>query len=272
MVPGRYASCASHAPYLAHTLTGPTFAPTSRGMWTADFRDVVFQANPFLQVPEATERHAPELLLPQEDRVIGTCIINGPMVRRCFGREALAAVGNRSVICSGVLLGTPRAYTALSAIASLVRRCPLDKMSDQASLNYVVYSREGNAKLVEALRQKKEGETAEGGEGERGRKLAEPLRIAMQPRGAGYTNTVGTFKGAHKVLQFEREHMRGGVILNEDATVSAVIHQFDRMLKSTGPTAVHRDLGRTDQVLRIRAVDDALGGPRPNTSWLPNGA
>ena len=241
-----------------------------QSLWTADFRDVVFQADPFLQVPNAAERQAPELLLPQEDRIIGKCIINGPMVQRCFGREALAAIGNRSVICSGVLLGTPRAYTALSVIASLVRRCPLDKMSDQASLNYVIYSRDGNAKLVNALRHNKEGDTTDGG-GE-ARALAEPLRIAMQPRGAGYTNTVGTFKGMERVLRFEREHMRGGVILNEDATVSAVVHQFDRMLKSTGPTAVHRDQGRTDKVLRILAIDDALGGSRPNTSWLPNGA
>ena len=131
-------------------------AATYRWCLAADFRDVFFQADPFAATVVGSASLAagpdhgftplrghhdgrPELLLPLEERVIGTCPINGMMTRRCFGRAALAAMANRTVVCSGVLLGTPAAYAALRIIASLVHRCPLDKMSDQAALNFALY-------------------------------------------------------------------------------------------------------------------------------------
>lgn len=116
----------------------------------ADFRDVFFQSNPFANLPqhsgsfhEVERPHAnrkkggvqqaptPELLLPLESRVIGTCPHNSYMMRRCFGKPAVAAIGANPVICSGVIMGTPAAYAVLRRIATLVRRCPFDKMSDQ---------------------------------------------------------------------------------------------------------------------------------------------
>ena len=47
-----------------------------------------------------------------------------------------------------------------------------------------------------------------------------------------------------------------------------VVHQYDRILKSTGATGVY---GRSDALLRLRAVDDALG-ERPDALWLAAGA
>ena len=227
-----------------------------------DFRDVFFQTNPFEHVmrvdPDTVT--GPELVLPLEDRVIGTCTINGPMIRRCFGKDVLREIGNRSVLCSGVILGTPSAYAALRIIGSLVHSCPMDKMSDQASLNYAILSHEGWSKLSAELA-KHEGARPRG-----------PLRVLMETRGAGFANTVGSFKGADRTMQFEREHMRDGLILNNDHSVSPVVHQYDRLLKSTGPGAVHLNMGKSDRMLQLKAINDALGGPRANASWLPAGA
>ena len=204
-------------------------------------------------------------------------------MRNCFGRAALQEIRNHSVICSGVLLGTPAAFAALSVIATLVRGCRLDKMSDQvrapcalllssasltlhirrwslsssatlppttflsadqASLNYAIYHPDG----LMGGRQ---------------------LRSVRQPRGTGFTNTVGIFKGSERTLKFEREHMAGGLILNSDGAPSAVVHQYDRILKSTGGSGT---FGKTKSLLRIKVVDDALGGAREDGSWLMAGA
>ena len=230
----------------------------------ADFRDVFFQTNPFRQLPRAPEgargkpgalrqppqpdigadTALPELLLPLESRVIGTCPHNSYAVRKCFGRPAVRAMRNETVICSGVLIGTPDAFSALTVIANLARRCPGDKMSDQASLNYAVYSRQ--------LRHP----------------TGRPLRLQLQPRGASFSNTIGVFKGPKRVAELQRDGMRDGFVLNDDGTPSQVVHQYDRPLKSTGATGT---FGRTDQLLRLRVVDDSVG-IRPNASWLGLGA
>jgi hypothetical protein len=58
----------------------------------------------------------PDLLLPLEPRQIGTDPFNGPMVRMCYGHEALRELANASVICSGVLLGNADAFAALGQL------------------------------------------------------------------------------------------------------------------------------------------------------------
>jgi hypothetical protein len=229
----------------------------------SDFRDVFFQANPFRGLESsmggggaaaaaaaASDRAPAELLLPLEERVLGRCIINGPMIRRCFGSGVLRELANKSVVCSGVLLGTPAAFDALRAIASLAHRCPIDKMSDQAALNYLVYYSRGT------LLRPRDGSGS-------------PVHVALQPRGSGYTNTVGVFKGTKNTHAFEREHMRGGEVLNDDGTPSPVVHQYDRILKSTGRGSQY---GSSEALLRLRAVDKALGGPRADASWMVAGA
>ena len=209
----------------------------------ADFRDVFFQTNPFHAV-----RHMPlaDLWLPLESRIIGTCIHNSHMIRRCFGHTALQSISNETVACSGVILGGPRGFAALRILARLVRRCPYDKMSDQASLNLALYS--GMLRRAPGFNPR--------------------LRIETQTNGFGFTNTIGVVKGVEKVAAFERNRMRDGVVLSEDGTPSPIVHQYDRALKSTGPRGV---FGRTRTALRLRAVEEAIG-MRADSRWLALGA
>ena len=51
------------------------------------------------------------------------------------------------------------------------------------------------------------------------------LRIALQPAGGGLANTIGVFKGAERAIAFGRDHMRDGVVLNEDGRPSPIVHQ-----------------------------------------------
>ena len=212
-------------------------------------------------------------MLPLEDRVIGPCPINGPMLRRCFGKDAWLAVQNQTVICSGVLLGTPRAFAALRVIAKLVQRCPVDKMSDQASLNYAVWSAEGLAALHQHLAPEAAVAAPEAtvavAEGAAPRAAPAPIRIVTQKRGTGVANTVGIFKGAERTARFEKLHMRAGWVLNDDGVPSPVVHQYDRILKSSSPTGVY---GKSESLLRLQAVDDALGQKRSDASWMVAGA
>ena len=66
--------------------------------------------------------------------------------------------------------------------------------------------------------------------------------------------------------------MAGGVVLNDDRKPSPVVHQYDRILKSTGPMSPTSH-GHSKTLLRIKAVDDALGGGlRSDSSWMVSGA
>ena len=293
----------------------------------ADFRDVVFQSDPFQELLQTTllqrqhgadvgrsaadgsgadgsgdERRGawlPDLILPLERRVVGTDPINRKVLHDCFGAAAAERLANRTVVCSGVLLGTPAAFEALPRLlVPLAHRCRLDKMSDQAALNVLAYStaREASALLLlpgllprsqhvhaaaAAHRRGKEAEQqrppSERGRPEEEQEAAagEPalgrgLRVELQPAGAGLANTIGVFKGRESALAFERERMRHGLVLNEDRRPSPIVHQYDRVLESTGPRG---RFGRTSALLHFRAVDRALAGEGhavPNhTAWLP---
>ena len=208
----------------------------------ADFRDTLFQSNPFLSgsavAAAAAVRDGAELIVPLESRVIGTCPHNSYFVRKCFGRNALSAIGNQTVACSGILFGTPAAFAVLRVIATLVRRCPYDKMSDQAALNHLLYM------PGRPLLRHSDGR---------------PLAVLTEGRGHGFVNTVGVFKG--QAVAFERDHMCcGGVMLNADGYPSPIVHQYDRLL-----------LFPSKAVLKIKAVEESIG-VRPNPSWLSAGA
>ena len=242
----------------------------------ADFRDVFFQRDPFSDVLRGRyngvslhelsasstllDRYSSaldtaELVLPAEDRTVGTCPVNSKVVRTCFGARALAQMHNQSVLCSGVLLGTPKGFALLSIISDLVKRCPFDKMADQGSLLYAAYvvaPSTGGAPASPPLRWDRDSVPA-----------------VVQPRGTGIVNTVGIFKGTERTLAFERAHMRAGVVLNDDHKPSPIVHQYDRILRSTGPGGY---FGRTQKLLRLKAIDDALGESRADAAWLPLGA
>ena len=95
-----------------------------------------------------------------------------------------------------------RLYQMLLQCPLRGHHCRLDPVSDQAVLNYLVYSQQ----LQNAS-----------------------LRIELQQWGSGFTSTIGSFK--YKASTFVRDHMRDGLVLSLDQSVAPVVHQYDRILR-----------------------------------------
>lgn len=96
------------------------------------------------------------------------------------------------------------------------------------------------------------------------------VSVLLQRRGTGLVNTVGVFKGSKATREFERDHMRAGVVYNDDGvTPSPIVHQYDRILKSTGHNGL---FGSSPALLRLKAVDEALGRVEQDATWLVAGA
>lgn len=209
----------------------------------ADFRDTLFQADPFIAL-RSMHPGAPDLLLPLETKTIAREPSNSLGIVKCYGDAALALVANRTVVCSGVLLGSPDGFDALSmAVPSLVRSCHVNKgsaivrlakllMADQAALNLFAYT---SIKGTFGL----ELSGATGGVNLAGKAAdGRPLRVAFEAAGEGVVHTVGVHKGARAVGLFESSQMHQGTVLNHDGRVSPIIHQYDRLLlpdKISGP-------------------------------------
>jgi len=223
----------------------------------ADFRDVVFQSDPFEHVRflSRTLPHAdmPDLILPAEHgRFVRNDSFNAGMLEACYGRGVLRTFeASAAVLCSGVLLGNAAAFAALPhLLVPLAHRCPADKMSDQAALNLLIHTQRhtlvhpsapSNARFTHGSSTViSSASTAGGGRGmSRGRTSAPPharsLRVAIESGGSGFTSTIGVFKGRAAGAVFARARMRDGLVLNDNGRPSPVVHQWDRLLFYCGP-------------------------------------
>lgn len=193
----------------------------------SDIRDVFFQADPFASILGLGDSSGgvapPDLLLSEEELKIGECPHNSQWVRMAWGPEELNAIGNHSVINSGVVIGTPRGLCKLADLipatrphmaaksASKRRKQLFGAFWDQPTLEYLVHHK-GGTKLT-------------------------GLRVVLQPRGRGVVNTVGVFGGYFSrgrpdlnVTAFTSQYMdQRAMVLNDDGAPSAVVHQYDRL-------------------------------------------
>lgn len=112
-----------------------------RGILLTDCRDVVFQSNPFRELPEE-----PAVFAFQEhpSHTIGTCPVNASMVKACVGEEGLKAVAGFVPSCAGTILGNLqgvleylRTFTAHLPQLHKMRMIPGD---DQGLHNFLIYT------------------------------------------------------------------------------------------------------------------------------------
>ena len=325
-------------------------APKYRYCLATDFRDVFFQADPFapfMQSSSAAPDKAIDLVLPLEERELHTDKINIGCIRNCFPRawlvpERQRVYANVSVICSGAIFGTPTGFGLLAQLlVPLAAMCRLDKMSDQAALNFLIYyspalevyavraptwadgsqtlpdgrvgallyarahtsfmspgylsaprsaaarmgcsntrsidwcmhrwsmcredyvaihcratcnncSSAGSSRHTAVVGAESRHALSQNGSGH-------PLTIALQPRGTGAVNTVGSYK--MHVAEFMRRHVHQGLVRNADGTPSPLVHQYDRLVRGEhGFASVTPEAEAIG--LRFRAIDRALGrGP-----------
>ena len=179
--------------------------------FAADARDVYFQRDPFsglshiadltLSREDSRIRFTPDTL-PLCSKGVQTechCRYNRKWIQSCWGSRFVDSLQHQTPICSGTIMGTPQGFRMLrSAMVDLMdstSKLPLCSARDQGHLNFLYYTNR--------LR-----------------------NVTVEARGRGIVNTVGylTNEGIDRLFD-------GSVVRNEDGSVSAVIHQYDRFQK-----------------------------------------
>ena len=80
-----------------------------------DFRDVIFQSNPFLYNPQDWAAPRYQLVVFQEsfpNKMIYRCLFNSGWIRGCYGEDTLKYLGSNPVSCSGTVMGSGQAIIA----------------------------------------------------------------------------------------------------------------------------------------------------------------
>jgi hypothetical protein len=150
-----------------------------------DVRDVIFQSDPFDIPVESLE-----LFLEDRAMTFATNVYNREWIRLLYGPAAVKALGDRTVSCSGTVVGRREdvlGYLREMCEAICWRRTPLGSL-DQGVHNYLLaQSRFPGVKVV--------------------------------PNGFGRVITVG---GMDHVSRSQ------GFVMNTDGTLPAIVHQYDR--------------------------------------------
>ena len=197
----------------------------------SDYRDVMFQSNPFDYRKFEWQPPVAQFTVFQENhpiKVIDRCVFNAGWIESCYGSKALKKIGSNTVSCSGVSFGT---RDAIMVYAELIlkqldvseryqysseglpdekqqKRC-ISVGMDQGFHNWLVYSGE----------------------------LDKYMNLKIYQQGEGPVNTVGSFGGARAVIKFSLE--KWGIVKGEspnkyfynwNGDKSPVVHQLDRYI------------------------------------------
>jgi hypothetical protein len=199
----------------------------------ADFRDIIFQADPFEYkvrdwFPDA------QLVLFQEffpNMVIGRCRFNRRVMQECYGDEALRQYGPRVIISSGSSLGTRDAIIVWShAVTSQLQEAPGRLVEtqrcttggiDHAFINWMVYANKLNVY---------------------------GMKIKLFAQGEGAMNTLGGLKPDTVVANLTGpittywKILQNGDILNWNGDRSPVVHQLEHFVDEMIDIVDHQHL------------------------------
>jgi len=177
-----------------------------------DFRDVVFQADPFANVRLRGEwlRFYEELFPPTIRQSRWTF----EWIQECWGDAAAERVANAVIVCSGATMGTAAgivhyATTMATAIQSAPRPQCIDH--DQRYHNYLLYT--GRFKQVRLLRAGH----------------AEVYNLGYIGRHNRSVHGLNPERWRHIDDITVRQNDGSSVVLNEDGAPAAVLHQYDRV-------------------------------------------
>ena len=193
-----------------------------------DFRDTVFQSEPFASVETLRRETGDELWLLGEHmpyKRIKNCVFNSGWIRDCWGKRTVQMVRDEAVICSGAIVGTR------VGMEKFERRL-LEEVSSAKCHEHYVESDQGYTNLLYHT-----GALAKAG-----------IKVAMLPRGVGPVNTIGAFSGhrhgyyvGDDVLKMSRD--REGYVLNCPLNVTASMRACSPVAKKDSPCVVDGDSG-----------------------------
>lgn len=172
-----------------------------------DARDTYFQTNPFVNLPRS-KNHQGLLYLFGENADatrLGKSKKNNSWLRIGYGRAVIAALRYKPVICSGSTMGEQIAIeTYLRALINEHDECSIRMTgSDQGFHNYLYYSGKLlNAKTIS--------------------------RVVVWEQGRGIINNLGALRGDSLTNWGMRDPVTSKVYQWDGATLSPVLHQWDR--------------------------------------------
>ena len=82
---------------------------------STDFRDVFFQADPFAADGAGAKADAADLVFQLEELQVRDCPHNSMWIKQGWGMEALDEFGHKHILCSGVVVGSPKGFEAMAA-------------------------------------------------------------------------------------------------------------------------------------------------------------
>ncbi len=171
-----------------------TLGKTFDNVFFSDVRDTVFQRNVFDYMDALGD--GLYAFLEDAQVSIATQNINAHWVKTCYDEQTLQIIGNKSVSCSGTVLGTWKAIMAYLSImtSELLSRsdaCLTTAGNDQGIHNYIIH------------------------------RVAPPgIKIHMIPHETGFVGTLGV------TTWLKRNKF--GLVLNMKKEIYAVVHQLDR--------------------------------------------
>jgi len=200
----------------------------------ADFRDIVFQDDPFTYHLKEWQPEA-QLALFQEfypNMVIGKCKFNSRIMKECYGDEALRTMGSKVIISSGASLGTRDAIIVWShAMTSQLQEAPGRLIEtqrctsggiDHSFVNHLIY---GNKLGVHGL------------------------KVKVFAQGEGAMNTLGGLKPdtvvanlTGSIVKFWKVLNPDGDILNWNGERSPVVHQLEHFFDEMEDIVDHEHL------------------------------
>ena len=184
------------------------YEPTS-WILLMDFRDAIFQSQPFVGLDRGTSQ-APTLYLFEENSStkIGGSSFNTGWLQQAYGNEVATNMKDYVIICSGSTIGQQAALEpyARAMIAQYdLTKCKR-KGCDQGFHNYVAYNN-----VLDEIN-KKEGIE---------------IKVVRVEQGHGAVNNLGILRN-HKLSDLGVYDPNTNLVLNWDKSISPIVHQFDR--------------------------------------------
>ena len=177
--------------------------------FATDFRDVVFQADPFLGLRTPLQSDWLVVALEQS-RTVAEDSVNSLWVNACYGRHSqeLKSMRGKTVVCSGTIFGSPAGFEVLAAAYKRTACRSARDGIDQGVLNTLIYAPSQ-------------------------RHLLKAMHITLQPLSAGQVVTLGGFKGprlAHLPYAITFNATEGILRRPDTGAAYPVVHQYDRFV------------------------------------------
>lgn len=235
--------------------------PSNAYIMVSDFRDVLFQSNPFKNKFDDWGPANYDLVVFQEahpNRVINRCPQTGGFTLGCYGKEAYRRISANTISSSGVVFGTRdavivyvRPHLCLLSPHLALRLTPLALSYHHLLPQTQLITEQGDAAV--RTKQARDADAAKPLTNKRcwglgvdqafhnyllyTGMLGQYMSLRVFPQGEGPVNNLGGFFGEAKLLRASLEEwriLRGEegykYVYNWNGEISSVVHQLDRYL------------------------------------------